>query len=98
MSAGNTLPGRRVEPAFENLEKPGDYYFANGILWAILPHGGHARLLSTDAAAEEKGSRWQVTEEDDGSVTVSPSILQHAIPNYAPEWHGYLERGVWREV
>ena len=33
-----------------------------------------------------------VTEHDDGTITVSPSILD-------PDgWHGYLERGVWREV
>lgn len=33
-----------------------------------------------------------VTEHEDGTITVSPSIL---MPGF---WHGYLERGVWREV
>jgi hypothetical protein len=38
----------------------------------------------------------EVTEHDDGSITVSPSIL---IRHYRDgDWHGYLERGVWREV
>lgn len=36
-----------------------------------------------------------VTEHDDGTITVSPSIL---VENSNGEgWHGYLERGVWRE-
>jgi hypothetical protein len=40
-----------------------------------------------------------VTEHDDGTITVQPSILTQW-PNASPprEWHGWLERGVWREV
>lgn len=34
-----------------------------------------------------------VTEHEDGTITVSPSIFD------APDgWHGFLERGVWRSV
>lgn len=33
----------------------------------------------------------QVTEHEDGTITVSPSILMPG------QWHGYLERGVFRE-
>jgi hypothetical protein len=40
--------------------------------------------------------RHQITEHDDGTITASPSIL-HTEPNVG-QWHGYLERGVWREV
>ena len=37
-----------------------------------------------------------ITEHEDGTITVSPSIL---IKRYdGKQWHGYLERGVWREV
>lgn len=37
-----------------------------------------------------------VVEHEDGTITVSPSIL---ISHYSgTQWHGYLERGVWREV
>jgi len=32
-----------------------------------------------------------VVEHEDGTITVSPSIL-------APHWHGFLEHGVWRQV
>jgi hypothetical protein len=37
----------------------------------------------------------EVTEHEDGTITVSPSIL-HTEPNVG-QWHGFLERGVWRE-
>lgn len=38
-----------------------------------------------------------ITEHDDGTVTVSPSILA-TTGSHGHDWHGYLERGVWREV
>lgn len=38
----------------------------------------------------------EVTEHDDGTITVAPSILCRA--GALGEWHGYLERGVWRSV
>lgn len=41
----------------------------------------------------------QVTEHDDGTITVAGSILWTQIPEgpiYI--WHGYLERGVFRSV
>jgi hypothetical protein len=36
----------------------------------------------------------QVVEHEDGTITVSPSILVRG--GCAPDWHGFLERGVWR--
>jgi hypothetical protein len=35
-------------------------------------------------------------EEADGTLTISPSIL--AVRPEGNGWHGYLERGVWRQV
>lgn len=35
-----------------------------------------------------------VVEHEDGTITVSPSIL---IRTHLGSWHGFLERGVWRE-
>ena len=35
-----------------------------------------------------------VTEHDDGTVTVSPSILDPKRRG----WHGFLERGEWRQA
>ena len=38
-------------------------------------------------------SKHTVTEHEDGTISVSPSILVTG----EKTWHGYLERGVWRE-
>lgn len=38
----------------------------------------------------------EITEHENGTITVSPSILVYG--SYGKTWHGYLERGVWREV
>lgn len=69
---------------------PGDYCFRGEgdarFLWVVVPNGnGPARLEG-----------WSVTEHEDGAVTASPSILAHANHEHG-EWHGYLERGIWRE-
>ena len=42
-----------------------------------------------------------VVEHEDGSISVTPSIL--CSMDYSPEhrqiqWHGFLERGVWRSA
>lgn len=37
-----------------------------------------------------------VTEHEDGTITVSPSILVET--GDGRRWHGYLERGVWRAL
>jgi hypothetical protein len=35
---------------------------------------------------------WSITEHDDGTISVLPSIMD-------PDgWHGWLERGVWRSA
>lgn len=38
-----------------------------------------------------------VVEHEDGTITVSPSILVGQGTTNTP-WHGFLERGIWREV
>lgn len=40
-------------------------------------------------------SRHDIVEHEDGTITVSPSIL--ITVNNVGEWHGYLEKGMWRE-
>lgn len=58
-------------------------------VWFCIPPNGVPDGLGTLVAHT-------VVEHEDGTITVSPSILVH--PAYdAPGWHGYLERGVWRE-
>ncbi len=42
----------------------------------------------------------KVTEHEDGTITVSPSILIKSSNDggktWQEDWHGFLERGVWR--
>jgi hypothetical protein len=43
----------------------------------------------------------QIQEHEDGTITVSPSILVKGHATRAGNdqvWHGYLEKGTWREV
>lgn len=85
---------------------PGDYMkvtdeLGGKTVWYIRDPWGHVGALRTHT----------VTEHDDGTITVSPSILdpdppsqammQHLgivamIPEGGSGWHGWLERGVWR--
>jgi hypothetical protein len=37
----------------------------------------------------------RVTVHEDGTITASPSVL---VSNGRKSWHGYLEKGIWREV
>jgi hypothetical protein len=50
--------------------------------WYIVDPAGAPGTLVTHA----------ITEHDDGTITVSPSILD----SRPAGWHGWLERGVWR--
>lgn len=54
---------------------------------------------------DRNGNRHVITEHDDGTISVGGSILGHTIesqriggvgPITSGEWHGWLERGVWR--
>lgn len=66
----------------------GDYGKDNdGEWWIRLPRPGFSMGRLTDH---------QVTENPDGTITVSPSILLEG--SNGKTWHGYLERGAWREV
>lgn len=73
--------------------QPGDYSLrADGILWVRVPNGLMARI----------DERWSVAEEEDGTVTVGPLRPggAHSIRIVQGDqgWHGFLERGVWREA
>lgn len=41
-------------------------------------------------------SKHTIVEHEDGTITVSPSILSTG--HDGKQWHGYLERGIWRVV
>jgi hypothetical protein len=64
----------------------GDYgREANG-RWVVRPPGQPAGELFEH----------QVEEHEDGTITVSPSIMLRL--GTGRNWHGYLERGVWRDA
>jgi hypothetical protein len=63
---------------------PGAYGFDGAQWWGCTPNGLGANLL-----------KHKTVEHEDGTITVSPSILVNA--GREESWHGFLERGVWRE-
>lgn len=91
------LKGRRLYPPepTEDLPDPipvdakhGDYWWSPvSKRWFVYTPKGSVGDLSLH----------QVTEHEDGTITVSPSIL---VDHWDPQkrWHGYLEHGEWREV
>jgi hypothetical protein len=104
------LVGRRVTQAQiydKSYTRGGDYapYELGG--WIIRDPDGRIGWLHP--------SKHQVIEHQDGTITVSPSILDLPEDMTASEamggelgaivpgdgggcWHGFLERGVWREA
>lgn len=88
------MKGRRVYPDSEGYEGfiPGDYGLdPRDGNWYCRPPGGKVHVGNL--------SNHKVTEHEDGTITVSPSILIH-YPGHPDNvsWHGYLEKGIWREV
>ena len=41
-------------------------------------------------------AKHDVIEHEDGTITVAPSILMTG--HDGKQWHGYLTKGIWREV
>lgn len=72
----------------------GSYWKMGGHWYCITPNGEFGGLY-----------KHAVTEHEDHTITVSPSILIHPGKGYDVStgqavdragWHGFLERGVWR--
>ena len=115
---GTRLPDG-FEPTRDWLEKLGlpttplgVYFKDSSGVWAVVtPNGRHGSI-----------AKHTVVEHEDGTITVSPSILVYAVEPHVyeaeerarivgsvseeyfqewergrPGWHGFLERGVWRE-
>lgn len=84
--------GRRVY-VNEQGELPlaeGDYGFHPVSGWQCRPFGFHAAGIG----------KHEVVEHEDGTITVSPSILLTDFDERGNEiqWHGYLERGTYRKA
>jgi len=96
MATGDTTQGRRYPDVDHSagrcaLMEPGGYRFAryseNMACWECCTPDGSLGNLSAH----------QVAVHEDGTITVSPSILVGG-GNMTELWPSYLERGVWREV
>ena len=105
MEIGATQPGRRVhvsEGGYLRL-KPGDYGRDRGGEWRARPPTAKYPGLGDEHPLSGSLAGHEVVEHEDGTITVSPSILI-SYPWGAVDtkqeiaWHGYLERGVWRRV
>ena len=86
------MNGRRVRDIMGHAFEPGDYgKYPDGVWHARTPNGHLGNLSAHD-----------VTEHEDGTISVHPSIqVTTRDPDTKTDiecWHGYLERGVWRLV
>jgi hypothetical protein len=86
---GNRVYAKEGDPLWL---KPGEFGVSprDGIWYARTPNGLFGNL-----------AEHEVTENQDGTITVSPSILVTGYDNESNSditWHGYLENGLWREV
>ena len=81
------MQGKRVDRLDDSLFESGEYgKVSTGDFYCCSPN--------TDLVGNL--SKHQIVEHEDGTITVSPSILIRS--SSRGEWHGYLERGIWREV
>lgn len=88
---GELTQGHRAASVFSLFDGPAGGYCiilsadtGKKVLWAKTPAGQVGRCEDHD-----------VVVHDDGTVSVSPSIL---MTTGGTVWHGHLKRGIWREV
>lgn len=105
MAAGDTLQGRRVKGL---PEEPGDYTGPRrgytGDKPAVFFLKPNARAPDAPPAARKISHvtfpPHSYVEHEDGTLTISASIgdTRRSHPGESDGWHGYLERGIWRQV
>lgn len=79
------MMGLRRDLQIGECHNPGEYGRLRDHWMCCTPNGLAGNLRAHD-----------VTEHEDGTISVSPSIL--ATPVGTNErWHGYLKRGIWKE-
>lgn len=92
--ATRQFQGRRVYPDEDgglSLE-PGDYGKLGDTWYARAPGDPNESLTSNL-------SNHEVTEHEDGTISVNPSILITGYDNDCKiQWHGWLKRGMWQEA
>jgi hypothetical protein len=80
-------PGEKGQYPFPRLQ-PGEYGKGRDGIWYCVPPAWD------DAMPGNLGGH-KIIEHEDGTITVSPSILISEGQGHS--WHGFLERGVWRQ-
>ncbi len=82
--------GTRLEPGHVLVDA------ANGSYGTVEHDGKPVWYVKTPNGHLGNVSNHEVTEHEDGTITVSPSIL---VSDHTGElWHGFLEHGIWRSV
>jgi hypothetical protein len=86
------MKGRRLADGVSADElQAGDYARCVDGVWRVRPpKNAHGKSYTG-----RLGERHHVEEHDDGTITVTPSILQQW-GDGGTIWHGFLTRGVWR--
>lgn len=82
-------PGRRVYP-----DADGKMWYSPGDYGRDPNDGNWYGRPPEDGVHTGNFTGHTVVEHEDGTITVSPSIL---ITQEDVQWHGFLERGVWRK-
>jgi len=82
---GRRLPDIGVDEYFDDRDmQPGDYVrLYGGKHWVACAPNGDLGTITTH----------RTTVHDDQTITVSPSLQFET----GKRWHGYLEKGIWRE-
>lgn len=78
------MQGKRINAQDNPRFAPGEYGIVSDGTWYACTPNGHLGNLADHT----------VTEHEDGTITVSPSIL--VSDENGELWHGFLERGIWR--
>lgn len=110
MAAGDTMQGRRL-PVVDGKptlpERPGDYcgpvtgYTGDKPMVTFLKPNARDDDAPPNARSVQHVTSppHTFTEEPDGTLTIAASISDRRRGGSESDgWHGYLERGVWREV
>lgn len=85
------MQGRRVYDLEPHEYEPGDYGRWHDKWFCRAPGVEGQQKFTGNLTAHE------VVEHEDGTITVSPSILVTVRwAGVEHSWHGYLERGIWR--
>ena len=92
MEIGAKVPGTRLMTMKDDWSDlvDGAYYKLPDGSWAVCPPGGVYGTLSPTVH--------QIVEHEDGTITVTPSILYHPWADGSHGWHGYLRAGIWGRV